>query len=448
MRILILLLAAAALNACSYSAEDHIETLAFDPDNREAARQELLLAKERSIEPLLEALAKPEYAAVRGEIAAALLSLSLRVEDDRIHQALSQHLVDDEDPEVRARIAHGFGLQRRVQGAEALVQALEQDSDTQVRFEALRSLGTLTSFLTEEQRQRVDARARTLIGDSHADLRMEALIRVADRIGAWLETARNHELQAELAQAESLFAMALTYYPDSKRANYRLARFYLDNGRAAEGLQLMQEHGMLLDVPRLARTPEIDGRLDEAVWKQAARADSFYQLSSRHVAAVPSELRSYFLLGYTDEAFYVGFYGYDENPADLMVRAKDFDDDVWWEDVIEIFFDANLDRASYMQVGITSVPVVADKWYPEGTTFNNDSSSWNATFDVATHVGADFWSIEYAVRYAEPQVPRPTPGDLWGFNLSRTYRNSEYAQWVRTSGAHSVDEFGMLRFVE
>jgi hypothetical protein len=65
---------------------------------------------------------------------------------------------------------------------------------------------------------------------------------------------------------------------------------------------------------------------------------------------------------------------------------------------------------------------------------------------VATHVGEDYWSIEYAVRFTEPQLTRPQPGTLWGFNLSRTYRNSEYAQWVRMSQAHAPNEFGVLRF--
>jgi len=208
----------------------------------------------------------------------------------------------------------------------------------------------------------------------------------------------------------------------------------------------LRHNGMLLDVPRFARAPVIDGRLDDDAWEKAATADTFYQLSSAHVAAIVSPVRSRLYLGYTDEAFYVGFYEYDETPEELMIRAKNRDDYVWWEDVIEIFMDTDFDHLGYAQIGITSVPVVADNWYPEGFVSDDASRRWNADYEVSTYVGQDFWSVEYEVRFVGPQITQPNPGSIWGFNPSRTYRNTEYAQWVRMSRAHAPNELGLLRF--
>jgi hypothetical protein len=394
MRLPILLLGF-FLSSCSNSIEDHIETLASDPEHRESARQELLLARDQSVGPLLEALENPAYVEARSELVGSLLSLLLRIDDARIHQALSRHLINDPNPKVRARIARGFGLQRRVEGLNGLVHALQKDDNDEVRYQALLALGTLDNRLSQEQKRRVDDHARKLIDDPNPETRMEALIRIERALQVWLDEARHSELKAQLATAESLYAKTLSYFPQSKRGNYRLARFYYDNGRIQEGLQRLRQHGMLLDVPRFSQPPVIDGRLDDEVWSQAAEADTFYQLSFEHVAAVVSPLKSRLYLGYTDEALYIGFYGYDEKPEDLMVSAKNFDDNVWWEDVIEIFMDANFDHVSYAQVGITSVPVVADKWYPDGFSATVGNTDWSAGFEVATHVGQDYWSIEY-----------------------------------------------------
>jgi hypothetical protein len=84
MRLLLTLLAL-LLCSCSASIEDQVQALVSDPENRESARQELLLAKDRSVEPLLDALENPTLVEGRPELVGSLLSLLLRVGDVRIH---------------------------------------------------------------------------------------------------------------------------------------------------------------------------------------------------------------------------------------------------------------------------------------------------------------------------------------------------------------------------
>ena len=421
-----------------------VEQLASS-DDRESARQELLLAKDRADGPLLDALDDPAYAAARPELAGALLSLMIRVDDPRIHTALSRHLVTDTNPRVRARIAHGLGLHRRAEGAAALIQAMRDDEDIEVRYQALLALDSIGDKLTDDQSSQVDTRALDFVADPHVGIRMEAKIRVDKAVAKWMKQGERRELKAEMAAAESLYSHALAYYPGSKRANYRLGRFYYDNGRQQKGIAVLREHGMLLDVPRFSDAPEIDGRLDDEVWSHAAQADTFYQLSGRHGAALVSQLRSRLYVGYTDDALYIGFYGFDDDPANLLVVGQNFDDEVWWEDVIEIFFDADFDHLDYMQVGINSKAVMADNWY-DGVRSRDEARFWNAAAEAAAYVGDDFWSVEYRLNFGQPELPRPTRGTVWGFNLSRTYRNSEYAQWVRMSEALAPNEFGLLLF--
>ena len=45
-------------------------------------------------------------------------------------------------------------------------------------------------------------------------------------------------------------------------------------------------------------------------------------------------------------------------------------------------------------------------------------------------------------------VPPSQPGTLREFNIVRTFRGSEFSQWVRTYGysVHRPDDFGLLQF--
>ena len=133
----------------------------------------------------------------------------------------------------------------------------------EVRYQALVALGLLESKLIEAQKEAVRLKARELDEDKHEGVRMEATINVENYVNQWIGEARQLEVQAEMARAESLYSKALAYSPHSKQGNYRMGRFYLDNGEREKGLDLLRRHGMLLEVPPLAEPPTIDGRIDE-----------------------------------------------------------------------------------------------------------------------------------------------------------------------------------------
>ena len=65
------------------------------------------LAKDRAVEPLLQALEEPANTAARPALVNVLVSLT-RVEDDRIAAALTDHLVNDPQVAMRSRIALGI----------------------------------------------------------------------------------------------------------------------------------------------------------------------------------------------------------------------------------------------------------------------------------------------------------------------------------------------------
>ena len=68
----------------------------------------MLLAKDRAVEPLLQAQKEPANTAARPAPVDVLMSLRTRIEDDRIAAALTDHLVNDPQVAMRSRIALGI----------------------------------------------------------------------------------------------------------------------------------------------------------------------------------------------------------------------------------------------------------------------------------------------------------------------------------------------------
>ena len=445
--------------ACGPSIDDLVEQLAGDADESQWARQELLLAKDRAVEPLLRALAEPAIAAARLALVEVLVSLMMRVEDDRITAALTDHLVNDPDVSVRSRIARLLGMHARAEALPAVLRSLD-DAEGEVRHQALLTLSNLDGKLTPEQAQALDERAHELMGDAHPGVQLEAEIRIEAGVGKWIQEAEKAMLKAQVAEAESLLATALTRAPRSKRAQYRVARFHYDNGDREKGLKLLRQYGMLLDVPRLDAEPELDGELSDAVWSRAARVDSFFQLSMRHNAAPRSPRRTELYVAYTSEALLLGFYGHDDHPDSLVAKIKPGDDadvgniqgTIWTDDIIELFIDADFDHKTYAHTGINTLGVTDENWIKGDRRQMRsreewEDEGWSAGARLATHIGADYWSVEYRLPFDDERFPRPRPGTVWGFNMVRVFRGEEYSQWVRTyRGGHSPDDFGVLFF--
>jgi tetratricopeptide (TPR) repeat protein len=428
--------------ACGPSLEDQIERLNGSGDELEEAKQELLVATDQSVAPLLEALEDQRPTGARREIVDVLSSLMARLDDKRVSTALQRHLHDDPDPEVRARIAHRMGIYKRLDAIPALLAALD-DAEGDVRHEAFVALDMLEGKLDEPQKETLKEKVPDLVADPDDDVRLEAMIVAEKFVDEWVREARQLEVKARIAEADSVYHAALAYSPGSKRALYRLGKFYMANGEREKGLELMRRHGFLLDVPLLQIAPPvIDGHLDEAFWQRAARVDSFSQVSHYHLAVLPAHVQTGFRVAYTEEWFYFGAYLNEAHPESLVVESSEHDNLNFYQDLIEMHHQPDLDQRNYSYIGINADAVVSDAWDTEH--WGNRDFNWNPETEVAAFVGSDFWSVEYRARLGDIHFPHPQPGDLWGFDSIRGFRGIEYSIWPLSRGG--IDEHGLLLF--
>ena len=410
------------------------------------AKQELLIAKGDAVPMLLEALENPEFAEGRAELAEVLVGLMTRVDDGRIDSSLKAHLVSDPDSETRARIAREIGILKRPDFADSFVRAVD-DEDGQVRGEALTALCLIREELEPELLIGLSEKARLLQSDENDDVRLGALIIVADRVDLWLTEAENEALKGRLAAAESLYHEALAYAPDSKKTNLKLGHYLFENGQEDRGLQLLRDSGWLLDVPVFERPPLLDGRLDDEVWSWAGKFGPFFTWSGHNIA-VPSKVHTEMYAGYTRDALYLAARCMDAYPESLRVSSSERDHDEYWlEDVVEFFFDANLDLNSALIATINSTGAIIDKRAISPFNHNSDISV-DLKSQAAAYVGDDFWSIEYKLEFGQPDVLRPASGVIWGVAAQRGFRSAdEWSQWTPGfSDMTAPESFGWFRF--
>ena len=427
---------------CGPSVEDQLEQLGNA--GQDVAIQELLLQPKRSVGPLLQAMDDPRFERAHPVMAEVLVMLMLRIDDENLVGEIRRHLTSHPNPRVRGRIAYKLGMLKRAEFSDALMEVV-RDTVSEPRFEALKTLNIISKKLPEGLGEELDELAQELARSEHNGVRLEAMLRLEVQVDAMLDEATQQVAKAQLAEAESLYAKALEYAPLSWKARYRQARFFMDNVEKERGLEKMLEIGAALSVPVLKQAPVIDdGRLDDPACGQATQAP--FPFLGYRGQVLPADMESRVYVGRTKDDLYLGFYSYDAMPDSLLAEKTQRDDQVYLEDSVEIFLDANLDWRSYVQIIVNSVGTIFDAAHENG--LRTQDRSWSVEMEVDTHIGADFWSLECRIPFAQKNLLAPKSGDVWGANFTRDFRDKAHSsQWVYTYGEyHQVGSFGLLLF--
>ncbi|OGV69217.1 MAG: hypothetical protein A3K19_23370 [Lentisphaerae bacterium RIFOXYB12_FULL_65_16] len=193
--------------------------------------------------------------------------------------------------------------------------------------------------------------------------------------------------------------------------------------QVAEHFLALKGKRKLAECRKAIRAPAIDGKLDDACWKDAALLADFGQKDLGTPAAFASEAR---LLS-DEKTIYIGMTCKDPDPAHLLATITTRDGGVWDENELEIFFDTARDGKTVYQFLLNSIGTQCDVKTENG----KGDMAWNGNWTVKTAVLPDGWSAEIAIPLADLGVATPVPGDIWRFNLCR----------VRHSTADSVVEY-------
>ena len=179
-----------------------------------------------------------------------------------------------------------------------------------------------------------------------------------------------------------------------------------------------------VSIARFDKAPLIDGKLDDAVWQQAAVLKDFYQFrpGDNIAPSQPTEV----LIGYDAKFIYFAFRAHDEAGkvrATVPKRDQVFDDDT-----VGVYLDTFNDRRrSYIMV-FNPLGVQADGIFTED---NGEDYSFDVVMESKGIVTNDGYTVEVAIPFKSLRY-EAGKGKLWGIHLIRQIKrlNNETLSWM------------------
>lgn len=209
--------------------------------------------------------------------------------------------------------------------------------------------------------------------------------------------------------------------------------------------------------PRAAKPPTIDGKLDDAQWKNAPEVTLTTSFDGKE-AQRKTRLR----MLYDDTNIYVAF---DCDDPDVWGTLRNKDDAIYNQDVVEVFFDADADGATYNELQVSPHNVNFDASFVARRSNLEEAMKWESGMKTAVDVRGTLddtsdtdkgWSAEMQIPIANlnkvPKVP-PGKGDKWRFNAYRLEHFEHFKQIEGQSFSplfvgdfHATNRFGWLIF--
>ena len=226
---------------------------------------------------------------------------------------------------------------------------------------------------------------------------------------------------------------------------------------ASKSVTLARETVRLFAVPGLVVRPtgrptKLDGRLDDACWRDAAKAEGLLSYmptgrpaeDSTLIGPQPAVARTEVHVTYDDEALYVGFRCRRETMDNLRMSFRPDTPGrnmgLWRDDHVECYLDPGRKLEQAVQLMVNPAGAVRDLG--------------GATWRWAAAVVENDWSVEMAFPFSNTGSA-PKPGERWGANFVRfdyggtRVGKNERSEWSCTfEGPRSPHKFGVLLFSE
>ena len=178
-----------------------------------------------------------------------------------------------------------------------------------------------------------------------------------------------------------------------------------------------------VEITRTELAPEIDGVLDDEIWKSATVLSDLHQFQPVD-QGVPSE-RSEFYLTYSERYLYIAARLYDSDPSAISARQLVQGGNTQFDDAFEFILDTfNNGRTGY-QFQVNPNGIRREGVYDQPNNLNRD---WTGIWLVESQIDAQGWTAEVAIPFNTLNFDPDT--EEWGFTIARTIaRKQEEIAW-------------------
>ncbi|HET7620282.1 MAG TPA: DUF5916 domain-containing protein [Gemmatimonadaceae bacterium] len=186
-------------------------------------------------------------------------------------------------------------------------------------------------------------------------------------------------------------------------------------------------------IPRVDTSVVIDGQLDEAVWKRAARLTGFSQY--RPSDGRPAEEATEVLVWYASDAIYFGIRASEPHGA---VRATLADrDNIDADDKVQILLDTYDDHRRALLFSVNPLGVQEDGVWSDGFSGGAGGASSGGRFDSSVDLNPDYvyqsrgrvlddgYEVEVRIPFKSLRYQSANPQN-WGLQIVRTVQHSGY----------------------
>jgi photosystem II stability/assembly factor-like uncharacterized protein len=191
----------------------------------------------------------------------------------------------------------------------------------------------------------------------------------------------------------------------------------------------------VLHCPLAAAKPHLDGRLDDALWKQLTPAplESAYHDDAQWPASV--------MLAHDDQFLYLAITARQAPGAhyEPATGQRPRDADLSTHDRVDVFLDVDRDFVTYYHFTIDHRGWAAEDCWGDRT--------WNPTWFVAVRSEKGMWTAEAAIPLNQLTGRVPQPHDVWAVGIQRTVPGVGFQAWNTPAAVEVIPEgFGYLEF--
>jgi hypothetical protein len=167
-------------------------------------------------------------------------------------------------------------------------------------------------------------------------------------------------------------------------------------------------------VPRVNSAIEVDGTLDETVWKEALELSLDYEV--RPGENIPPPVETVVLFAYDKDHLYVAYECHDPDPSRICARVCDRDN-LWDDDWVALVLDTFNDQRRNFLLVVNPLGVQADNIEVTG----GEGAEWDAIWDSAGRITGDGYTVEMAVPFSSLRFQRSEEDQVWGVDAIRSY---------------------------
>jgi|GEM_PF-562813 len=187
-----------------------------------------------------------------------------------------------------------------------------------------------------------------------------------------------------------------------------------------------------------ATPPQLDGKLDDAAWTNAANIPEFYAYKMDHPATVGT--RSW--LTWNSNDLFVAFQCDEPAMQRLAAKKRARDESLYEDDSVDVLISPEEGSANYFHFAVNAAGAIYD-------AIGRNPKTFDSQIKVATLTGKDQWTVEMAIPWKDMAVT-PKPGMKMGLEVSRARSQSgEVFQFPPlNTNNHAVARHGYLELAE